>query len=334
LDTQENRTWRTILEVSLPNRLKFKRWFVRPYGALVFGTAIWAIVHSWPPWVTGLAALMASFIPVFLFGWRADKFKWRVNGRSQLERFDPRRQSMAYLADTYGLAPMAIFATLAWPHLPHNVLFTGNLWPLWAVISGLAGIGLSKVFLRGEGKVFNALSIITYGKIAHNGVAFSVLGGLIVFTMIPIIFFGGLGSSHWAKWAVVGFALWLVSAMLIDGQRGPTGLLKNFPLDPNFLHPPEDEKGHTIPTEELAKLGHIPMWNEVAGIHVREPLDVSDSLQTWRIMEMVSDLLKRLLTFRRPKGASQPVVPPRPDMLYDENLNDDGPPKDGPDRPD
>jgi hypothetical protein len=220
--------WQWVWRRSLANRVKFKRGLV-VYASVIFGL-ICLCLHLGLPVLVGPTVLLASFVPVLFWRWFwENKRRWRVNGKTLLTSLDPRTQSWAFLADVYGLGPMAVFATLAWPHLPHNRLFTGDLWPVWSVISLAAGVGLAWLFARGEGKIYDVLRRNSHTKLIHNGVAFSVLGGTIFHVMIPIWTTGFNRAEPWSWLATLGFVLWLLSA-LADGQRTADGWFWRWPL--------------------------------------------------------------------------------------------------------
>jgi hypothetical protein len=300
------RDWREIWSGSKTNRINFKG-LLCLYGLAVYWLVICAIHYGWP-WVAGLGELLASLIPLFLCGWlREDSGAWvtrtvRADGqvvvRSQLQKLSPFTQSWALLADTYGLAPMAAFRALASPLLPHNTLFNGSLWLLWSWVTLALGAVGAYLFSRNEGNVYDVLRRNSYTKLLHNGVAWTVLCGIVLNTLVPILFAGWGATNRYHWFVLAGFLLWLVSS-LGDGWRAglkPGSRFYFLALLPENLHPQADEHGRRLAVE----IAGVMMWNKFRGLRTGEDFDMSDVLHAKRWIFHASRILSPLaFGFRR-----------------------------------
>jgi hypothetical protein len=288
---------------SKPNRVIFKR-LICAYDAFVFILGVSSIRFGISP-LAASVELLASQLPLFFVGWlREDSGEWtRKDGTSQLARYNPRQQSWAFLADFYAIGPMFFVAARAQSKLPHNVFFTGALWPFWALASLALGLGLSWVFRRGEGKGYDVLRYTSYTKLLHNGVAFTVLSSLIIYSLIPLFFTGvWSGGARYPVWYAVFFALYLLSAI---GDSVRAGLPEGhaWRLDGCNLHAQTDESGRRLPVE----IAGMPTYHQFRHNSPQDSISWVDVLQPGRWLLLGRHLLEAVgVIWRKPA----PVVSP------------------------
>jgi hypothetical protein len=267
-------TWREHFDAGKPLRVWFK-WLLAPYALAVY---VWwqMAVHSGHRWSAGLAELSASALALVVVG-------WLVEERGQLRffrRLNPRTQSWAFLGDWLGLAPMGFVAAIVIPGLPQDRWFNSGIWSVvWAVAPLIIGVALAHSFRKGEGDAYDVLRYHALSKLLHNGVAFSVLAAMIVYSLPILIYAIMVGDNTAPALALAFMAVWLCGAVL-DGVRAglPDGhWLK---LDGRNLHPQADARGRAISPE----IQDVPTWNEFKKLDPEAAFGWADVLHVRKLL--------------------------------------------------
>ncbi len=193
--------WLQIHEDGEPYRLRFERILIA-YGLADFLWLVWATDHG-HVWQSPVGILAASQLPILLVVWLWEyQAKPWLNPRRQLaalgrtlRKYSPRTQSWAFMADAFAFAPMAAFATLVLGSIHGKWFDTGWIGWLWLFASLAGGAAFSWSFRRGEGDAYDVLRYFSFSKLLHNGVAFTVLGGYIIHSIVPVVIYGW----HWGR---------------------------------------------------------------------------------------------------------------------------------------
>jgi hypothetical protein len=339
----KRKSWESVFRQSRGNRIKVKR-LIGLYDVLTYVGLVWAMHSVESPWLRGLAAgvgvaLVSPLPQVVLACWWEPKPEERhIKGnrpRDHFKRiFNPKTQSWAFLTDPVGLGPMMVVAAVNLPLLPHNTLFNGELWWLWAIISFAVGVGLSWTFRKGEGDAYDPLRYNSYSKWWHNGAAFTVLSAWLVYTLIQMMTGWGVVFAACVLYLMF-FAIWALGA---GGDGWRAGLMDQpnhrfywLRLDPRNLHPQADAHGRRI----LVEYVDIPTWNEFVRGHADEAIGWSDVLQTRKLMPLMQRTLSPLSWRRRSRREQSEIETPTPNngAESDQPLRDQRRAKDEPRRP-
>jgi len=284
--------WQQIYEDSLPNRLRFKRWLV--LYALADYVFLQVTIHAHQPVLAVIGEFAASQLLVFLLGWLVDDGgKWRNGaGRTQLQKLDPHTQSWAFLADYVGLGPFVLVAALSFNSLPHDHWYNSWYSDWWTVPWGVAtlalGGALSLGFRKGEGDNYDVLTYFAKSKLAHNGVAFTVLASILINAGLPLFIFGvWSGGSHYPIWAVAFLLVWVVGSAG-DAVRGGLPDSSAWKLKPENMHPQADVRGRAI----YPRIPNVPTWNEFRKLSPPE-FGWTDITQSRKILLQLRKLRRR-----------------------------------------
>jgi hypothetical protein len=270
--------WLGIYRESKRNREWFKAGLA-VYSVLDF---CWMLVafNFGVRWLAGFCELAASPLLVLGFG-----RLWEE--RSLRELMNPRTASWAFLSDLFTLAPYAIVACAAWITLPPDRWFDSGLggW-LWAGSALLVGAACSLSFRRSEGAVYDVLRYLSYSKMCHNGVAFTVLAAMIVYTLVPTLLAGVWSGGHHLPAVMLGLLVLWVAAAVMDGVRAN---LKDdskwigWKLKAENQHPRSNHQGRRIKRD----LGRIPTWAEFMDQHPSEVPWWSKLFQTRLLLQLI-----------------------------------------------
>jgi hypothetical protein len=286
--------WLSIYQRGLRNRIVFRIWLAG-WGLLAF-YLLTAAILTHHPWSAVWCAWWAS--PLLLLTIRLTvESKWfsgTTGGVAPL--FSLYKQSWAFLSDFFALGVAAGVSAYIFQYLTPNDLFTGSLSWLWRLIALAAGFVLAASFRRGDSVNYDVLRYMSFSKMAHNGVAFTVLGGMLVYTGIPILFTGGW-SWHWeyrGLWIAL-LLVWVLCAAL-DGWRANLPDDHRLKLKGENLHPRADRVGRA-----LALTGPVPTWAEFHRRNASDSFDWGDILHPSKLYRLV-----RTKVLRNP--ASQPAM--------------------------
>lgn len=255
--------WARIHKESEPHRVRFERLLI-VYGLIDFMWLNWSSDHG--HFVQSLAALLAaSQLPILILVWQWEYGVPTWNPKQQLRalartlrRYDPRIQSWAFMGDAIAFGPMVVFTSLVLGSIHHQWFDTGWLGWVWLGVSLVLGAVFSLSFRRGEGDAYDVLRYFAYSKLLHNGVAYTVIGGYIVHSVLMAAIYGWHWGLWWKTAAMLAFlALW-AGAAAADGWRA--GLPEGHPwrLYGRNLHPQADARGHALGYE----IPDVPTWDE------------------------------------------------------------------------
>jgi hypothetical protein len=322
--TSNQPEWLAVYQQALRSRIVF-RIVLAIWGLIVFYQMTGAInahrpvaATTWAWWSSPLLLLLIRLTV------ESKWFSGTTGGVAPL--FSIYKQSWAFLSDFFALGVEAGVAAYVFPYLTPNDLFNGRWVWLWRLVALAAGFIMAASFRRGEADGYDVLRYLSFSKLAHNGVAFTVLGGMLVYTGIPILFTGGW-SWHWeyrGLWIAL-LLVWVACAAL-DGWRANLPDDHPLKLKGENLHPRAGRFGRA-----LSLAGYVPTWAEFRNLNAGDSFGWGDILHPGKLYRLVQTKV-----FRNP--AAQPAMQwdepaahalGTPDDLQEQSWTGDGPNKPG-----